>query len=505
METPGSIPGTAPLTSTATAVAAVRWQVGQLLQATVLESNIGKVLLAIGNRQVSSETSLLLGKGQQLTVQVRSLGDLPVLRITSGLNITPLTQAIRTLLPQQGSMTPLLASLARLTQTANPPVPPLIRNLTRLIVNNLADTTAASQPATLRSAIERSGLFLERQLTQQASAGTTSNPVPVSAIQSDFKANLLQLIHQLRNWPGSSAPSSPPTQASGTATTPATVVPTGTPLPPAPATSSDSSSIGTPPRSNAPVVNTGQTAANPAQAQAQTPTTDTGQVRQTLQPGVQIPLADSRPLAAPPLATTVTSTAAGATSGTSPGALPGAPPPFPGAVPAPQAAARVTIDLVNRIGSLNTELLRQTEAALARVQLHQLASQPRDAERSLLEWLLELPVRRGDEIDLWSMRIAREKQENAAEKQKPQRRWSVQLAFDLPGLGPVQAQVTLNGEQVSTRFWTGNEEALPLFQEHLQELHNMLGNVGLEVGELDCVPGSIPVKAAAPSLIREKV
>lgn len=504
METSGPISGTAPATTPASAAVAVRWQVGQLLQATVVESNIGKVLLAIGNRQVVSETSLLLDKGQQLTVQVRSLGDLPVLRIASGLNVSPLSQAIRALLPQQDSMTPLLASLARLTQTVNPPVPPLIRDLARLIVRNLADTSAVSQPTTLRTAIERSGLFLERQLTQQLGTNTTPapNPVPVSAIQTDFKANLLQLVHQLRNWPGSSTPTTSTPPASGTATTPALVLPTGTPLPPTLAGSGDPSRTGTPLRNDAPVVNPNPTAANPTQSR--TPSPDARQVRQALQAGGQTPLSDSRSLTAPPLVTTVAGTTVNTAVGTSSTVLPGAPPPFPGAVPAPQAAAQVTLDLVNRIGSLNTELLRQTEAALARIQLHQLASQPREAERGLLEWLLELPVRRGDEIDLWSMRIAREEHAPAEKKPEPPHNWSVQLAFDLPGLGSVQAQVTLSGEQVSTRFWTGNETALPLFQAHLQELHTMLDKVGLEVGELDCVPGPMPAKAAAPSLIREK-
>jgi hypothetical protein len=174
-------------------------------------------------------------------------------------------------------------------------------------------------------------------------------------------------------------------------------------------------------------------------------------------------------------------------------------------VPAPQAAAQATIDLVNRIGNLRTDLLQQTEAALARVQLHQLASQPREVERGLLEWLFELPVRRGDDIDLWSMRFVREQAEQRAQQRKAQHKWSVQLAFDLPGLGPVQAQVTLHGERVSTRFWAGREASLPLFRENLQSLQKMLGDAGLEVGELDCVPGPMPSGAAAPSLIREKV
>ena len=505
MKTPGPTSGTPPITATLNATTTVRWQPGQLLQATVVESTLDKVLLAIGNRQVSSETSLLLDKGQQLTLQVRSLGDLPVLRIVSGLSTPPLAQAVRALLPQQDAMTPLLASLASLAKMPYPSVPPLIRELTRAMVNNLPATTALTRPENLRKAIQQSGLFLERRLLQQLnpSAKPASSPAPVSAIQQDFKANLLQLIQRLRNWPGS-APT--PAPATATKSTTATVQ-TGS-LPPPAATGQVGTAQTTTPslRGGNPATVAPNSPANPVQ----TPPPSTDQLRRVVRV-VATPVqgAGARPAAASgtvPPGTPPTTTTTAATS-TSSVVLPGsAPPPFPGAAPAPQAAVQATIDLLNRLGNLRTDLLQQAEKALARIQLHQLASShPRQAEHGLLEWLLELPVRRGDEIDLWSMRIAREEHEQAARKAQARHHWSVQLAFDLPGLGPVQAQVTLAGERVSTRFWTGREDTLPLFREHLQKLQDMLGHAGLEVGSLDCIPGPMPARAAAPPLIREKV
>ncbi len=509
METSGPTPGTAPLTGTNAAATTIRWQVGQLLQATVAETLAGKILLSIGSRQVISTSSLPLEKGQQLTVQVRSLGEIPVLRITSGPVSTPLAQAVRTLIPQQDSMTPLLASLARLTQTAQPPVPPLIRELTRVLVRNLPDTTAVTRPDTLKTAIERSGLLLERHLVQQANPprAQASNPLPVDAIEKDFKANLLQLVERLRNWPGSPAgaratvaarPPATPTTA-GSLPTASQVTLRDTPLAPSVSTPRGDSNVGTP-------ATTGRrTPPGPSPATA---TLSAEQMHRALQSGVRAPLADARPAVAPgvPLPAASSSPPPSANTATTVAQPPGTvPPPFAGAPPAPQAAVQATIDLVNRIGNLRTDLLRQTEAALARIQLHQLASQPREVERGLLEWLFELPVRRGDDIDLWSMRFVREQAERRAQKHKVQHTWSVQLGFDLPGLGPVQAQVTLRGERVSTRFWTGKEEALPLFRDNLQALQKMFGKAGLEIGKLDCVPGPMPSAATAPSLIREKV
>lgn len=511
METPGPTSGSPPVTGTSTTVTAVRWQVGQLLQATVAENIAGKILLSIGNRQVSSETALPLEKGQQLTVLIRSLGDIPVLRITSGPVTSPLVQAIRTLIPQQDSMTPLLASLARLTQLPQPPVPLLIRELIRTMVRNFPDTDTVSRPDGLRTAIERSGLFLERHLAQQATptSARMPDPAPIAAIGKDFKANLLQLIYRLRNWPGSAPELRPP----GIANPPQPLAPTGSQAPAIPVTPREPPQLPRVP----PAVNTRGDGASPNPAMTRSNSTNSplqtastmsaDQLHRAIQAGTRTPLAGVRPALGPaplPAATALlpVTTSPGTASVTLSGAVP---PPFPGAAPAPQAAVQATLDLMNRIGNLRTDLLRQTEVALARLQLHQLASQPRDAERSLLEWLFELPVRRGDDIDLWSVRFTREQTQRETQKRKAQHKWSVQLAFDLPGLGPVQAQVTLHGERVSTRFWAGNEASLPLFRENLQSLQKMFGHVGLEIGKLDCVPGPMPSAVAVPSLIREKV
>ncbi len=509
MKTSGPTSGTPPVTNATTAASQVRWQIGQLLQATVMQRSAGEVLLSIGNRQVISETSLPLEKGQQLTLQVRSLGDLPQLRIASGLNTSPMTEAIRALLPQQDSMTPLLASLARLSQTNQPPIPPLLRKLVRTMVHNLPDTAAVTRPEGVRKAIEQSGLFLERQLAQQLNPG--ARPAPRSAlpapIQVDFKANLVQLIQRLRNWPGSGT-AKPPTSGTVPGTTPS-ATPTAPPAPPAATAAPDRPTLNapTPATPKAPTGADGKTAAQPAPA----PVLSADQLRRVARAGTQVTAARGTRPATPPVGPApMTPGAATATTGSgtgpTPAVLTAATPPFSGSTPAPQAAVEATIDLLNRIGNLRTDLLRQAEAALARVQLHQLASQPRDADRGWLEWLFELPVRRGDEFDLWSMRIAREARDRSAPVRKAQPRWSVQLAFDLPGLGPVQAQVTLQGERVSTRFWAGRENTLPLFRAHFQELQRMLDDAGLEVGELDCQPGPMPENTTAtPALIREKV
>jgi hypothetical protein len=86
------------------------------------------------------------------------------------------------------------------------------------------------------------------------------------------------------------------------------------------------------------------------------------------------------------------------------------------------------------------------------------------------------------------------------------RNWSVQLAFNLPGLGPMQAQVQLMGERVSTRFWAEHQDTLPLLREHMHELRQALGEAGLDVGELECQAGprTVVKTAGNQALLSEK-
>ncbi|MEA2079833.1 MAG: hypothetical protein U9P00_08250, partial [Pseudomonadota bacterium] len=198
METTGPTSGISQSLATTTQSLTAQWQVGQLLRATVTESRSGKVLLAIGNRQVSAETSLALEKGQQLTLQVRSLRGQPVLKITASPSQSPINSAIRLLLPKQGSMPPLLATMGQLARSSNPPVSPAINELVRSVVKQMPDIETAASPQGLKKAISESGVFLERQLLQQP-----HRPPGTLIINSDFKANLLRLVQLVRHWPGS--------------------------------------------------------------------------------------------------------------------------------------------------------------------------------------------------------------------------------------------------------------------------------------------------------------
>lgn len=141
------------------------------------------------------------------------------------------------------------------------------------------------------------------------------------------------------------------------------------------------------------------------------------------------------------------------------------------------------------------ELLRQSEGALARLQLNQLASLPQERQPGM-EWLIELPVRRDQDVDLWNLRISRDPEHGSGhEGDDAAGGWSVMLAFDLPGIGPMQTRVNLRGERISAQFFSQTAGVLPLVHEHLPLLEARLRQAGLQIDDISCHHGQIPAAA----------
>ena len=164
----------------------------------------------------------------------------------------------------------------------------------------------------------------------------------------------------------------------------------------------------------------------------------------------------------------------------------------------PQAPSAVALQFA-RAGSealTSGELQRHIEGALARVQLNQLSSLPQ--ERLAPEWLIELPVRRDEQTDVWGLRIAREGRDGGQEDAaiEDAGAWTVMLAFDLPGLGPMQSRISLRGDRVSAQFFSAIQGVLPRVNEQLPQLQARLQQAGLRVAELTCHQGRIPAPAA---------
>jgi hypothetical protein len=162
----------------------------------------------------------------------------------------------------------------------------------------------------------------------------------------------------------------------------------------------------------------------------------------------------------------------------------------------PQAQARATASITTLTTEhLLEQLLQQTEGGLARILTQQLHAAGHDPQRPL--WLLELPVRHEDGVDMFDLRIQRDAEEHHRAAERAHHTWTVMLAFDLQGLGPVRAQVSLVQDQISTFWWADQASTVDLFHQHLELLQHRITAVGLKVNKLHCQQG-IPDTTQTP-------
>ena len=165
-----------------------------------------------------------------------------------------------------------------------------------------------------------------------------------------------------------------------------------------------------------------------------------------------------------------------------------APPPMPHTALHAQASVSPTLTQQMNLQQMLFELLRSVEGSLARLQLSQLISSTpeEDGRRS---WVLELPIQTDDNFDLIQLRI--DKQQKGQDKKKDTT-WSVTLAFNLKGLGPIQTRISLVNESINTTFWAENNKTANLINEHLQTLRDQYAEVGLNIGILSAHSGQPP-------------
>lgn len=502
METRGPLSGNIPVSSARPDAASSAWQVGQILRGTILSSSPGgQALLQVGTQTLQGQSPIPLAAGQPVTLQVEGLTPLPQLRILPTPGTDPVGDAIRTLLPKQGSLAPLLNNLAQLGNARPTVLPPLVQELSRSLLHQLPDTRSVSTAPGLRQAVSQSGLFLEARLLTARDSGRVN-------LNADLKSNLMRLVQLVRNWPGVSGDSS--RGAPGATRGPAPGVAPSLPLPPGASPppgqlTTPLSALATPPLptpATAPPLPPGasvQPAPGAAAGQAigGSGTAAPATLARGLRAATPLP-AGATPTTGPPANPAAVPASALARVWLTSGQPMTLPPPLRGQPPHPQARGAASLQAQQPAPLLRAELLQQAEASLARLQLSQLASLPQSRDTGL-EWLLDLPVRRGEETDVWSLGIRRDESQGGRDQERQGTLWTVQLAFDLPGLGPMQARVSLRGEQVSTWFWATREDTMPLLQKHLQELRLELEASGLQVDQLHCLRGSMPgnPKAAA--------
>ena len=153
---------------------------------------------------------------------------------------------------------------------------------------------------------------------------------------------------------------------------------------------------------------------------------------------------------------------------------------------------RLLSEATRNQGSGVADLIRNTEAALARIQLHQLSALTQ--EQPPMSWAGEVPVRHGEHIDVFQFRIEKDGKQSASAQQQS---WSTWLSFSLHTLGPLHTKLTLTGKTISAAFWAESSETAGLLNEHLNHLQQSLELAGLEVADLHCRQGRPPFPTPA--------
>jgi len=156
--------------------------------------------------------------------------------------------------------------------------------------------------------------------------------------------------------------------------------------------------------------------------------------------------------------------------------------------PAVQQANRVPVEqaslqnITQREEAMQT-FLRQIESSLTHMQQTQLQNlSESQAGRPL--WLMELPIKNGQDIDLFELRISEE--ENTQAEGEAKKIWNVTLKFDLSGLGKIKAHIKIQNDFISAQFYSEKTEILTLFRENFDFLRGRLNYNGLNVGNIEC-------------------
>ena len=350
-----------------------------------------------------------------------------------------ISEALRTVLPRQQPLQPLLNALTKLAQLPKTPALPAggeqVREISRQLLQRLPTPQQLSQPAALKAALHNSGIELEHRLAQQrpmpqqtpppirasSSLLTTGNsghgpqadptkvagntpPVPIT-VERDLKAGLLKLLGQLL--PGTASGRTSPPQLS--------------------------------------------------QLLAQQPPGQDGGSRllQLLE----------------------------ALLGTTTPATP----------PSREQQQQLT-QLVQQQLLAGLAKLQQQQLQALNHQLGQ-AEQPQQTQ----SWNLELPLRLGQETSSVHIQIDEdwvEPPEEESQTKDKVRQWEVLLSFDLPVIGAFHAQLKVIQDQVAASLWAETTEALQAAREQLQQLREQLQNQGVQVTKLDCFQGRPPSRRA---------
>jgi len=173
-----------------------------------------------------------------------------------------------------------------------------------------------------------------------------------------------------------------------------------------------------------------------------------------------------------------------------------APPPFRGALPSPQAIATASLVSDAPLSQTVHRLLDDTNAAIARQTLLQVASLPDRADASghrvdpsVPQWAFEIPFATPQGTAMAQFEISRDG--GGSEVDPAKKAWRARFSLNVEPAGPVHALITLNGDKTFVRMWAERPTTA-------QQLRDGAGELSQALAKADLKPGDIVIRDGTP-------
>ena len=178
------------------------------------------------------------------------------------------------------------------------------------------------------------------------------------------------------------------------------------------------------------------------------------------------------------------------------------PPPFRGGLPSAQPVASPSIASGAPLAATAHHLLADTDAAIARQTLLQVASLPDRVDSTGVRldpatprWNFEIPFATPQGTAMAQFEISRDGAGNEVEAAKQV--WRARFTLDVEPAGPVHALVSLSGERTSVRMWAERPATAAQLRAGAAQLSQALSRAELQPGDIVIKDGAPPQSAPA--------
>ena len=180
------------------------------------------------------------------------------------------------------------------------------------------------------------------------------------------------------------------------------------------------------------------------------------------------------------------------------------PPPLSGALPAAQPVMAATLVSNSSIETAMHHLLADTDGAIARQTLLQVASLPGQADATAARldptaprWNFEIPFATPQGTAMAQFEISRDG--GGSEVDAAKRVWRARFSLDIEPAGPVHAQISLSGDRTSVRMWAERPATSEQLRAGVSQLSQALSRAELQPGDIVIRDGAPAPSAAAPA------